>query len=212
MWVWFLWRKLKGPLKKLLGKNFSRLSDQFKALCSSIVDDVASATQAGLPLEVIKHVAQGDISKGKETLIFIRALPLDAISNSSSIRKSLIERIKANVRLDAARTKSGIGNVEWNQILDSYAGNVLSIVLPDAIRKMSDNELPLYAGDYIIDLADSEPIRFAGTPEDHQLIVLYLKIDDRKHPTVSQAKKIWKNRNSRSVTYTLGPYDGFKAT
>lgn len=49
MWVWFLWRKLKGPLKKLLGKKFSMLSDQFKALCSSIVDDVASATQAGFP-------------------------------------------------------------------------------------------------------------------------------------------------------------------
>ena len=211
MWFVWIWGMLKGPLKKLLGKKFSVVSKNFKVLNKSIIGDVIVATQKGFPLEVIKDVASGDISKGQETLLFLQAIPLDAISSSSKIRKLLVERFKLNDELGKAQDKAGFSKQEWDRILDAYAGDVLRLLFPTAIREMSDNESPLYAGEYVIDLADAETIRIGGKPQSKQLIVLYGKIDDGKHPTISQAKKIWKNRNSHSVAYKLGPYEGAQA-
>lgn len=117
--------------------------------------------------------------------------------------------LKKNVRLDALRTTAGIGNADWDKLVQGYASDVLRLGLPFALKRMARHHMTLYLSEYVIDIAEGESILIKGIAGYHTLVVLYDKPSSEKSP--KKASKTWAKRNSGAYHYQWGAYDGFKA-
>jgi len=213
--LWSLWGKLKGPLKSLLSEKFSIVGGQLKALLASTIDDLAGAVHQGFfATDTWRHFAKAEVGKkGKQNVIELDLFPLGSITEATKIKDVLVTRLKKNVRLDAVRTEAGVADADWQKVLETYAADVQRLALPLAIKKMVRNEMPFYLEDnYVIDLAELEPIRIKGNAGHHTLVVLYSRPSYRGDaPSVAKAGKIWRHRTNDAYYYKLGEYDGFKA-
>jgi hypothetical protein len=219
----WLWKQVKGPLKSILNEKFSLLSGQFKSLLSSTIDDLIAALQeVYFSTDAWRHLADAKVEevKGKKREVQYKVFPIAALEDSSKIKAALVARLLKNVPLDAARNKAGVGNEEWKRTLEAYSGTTLRFGLALAIRKMIRNELAIFSNEYVIDLAEAEPIKIKEIREGktefvagyHELIVTFSKHSSKGFPTLGDATKFWKNRTDSSYTYKRGDYDGFKAT
>ena len=211
-----LWKALKRPLKSALDNNFSLLGGHFKALLSTTIDDLIWVLQnESFNTDVWRHYATGEIwdrNKGRSdgTILSVKAFPPSAIAGAEGISSTLRQRIAQNVRLDALRSDIGITDGEWMEILASYSAEVVRHGLIFAFKRMLKHGLALDGSDYVIDVAQAEPIRVAGQAGHHTLVILY-RLPNSGKPSVSKAKNIWKHRMKSSYLYELEEYDGFKA-
>lgn len=220
--LWPLWKELKGPLKSVLGKKFSMLSGNLKGLLSSAIDDLVAAIQvAYFSTDIWRHLAEAEVEERKDQQRKFRykIFPLTSLNEATKIRSALVDRLRKNVNLDAARTTAGISDDDWAKTLEIYAGSVLRFGLPIALKKMISNNLKIDSTDYVIDLAEAEPIKINEIRDGknvpvagyHKLVILFTN-SSTDSQRLKDATKIWKKRKDSSYAYKLSDYDGFKAS
>jgi hypothetical protein len=222
LWFWSPLRAVWGPVKQklspLLKEKSSVITRRFKDLLSATIDDLIKALQEKyFATDVWRHTAKAHLKKKGDTsysatVLTVAAFPIEAIIESKLLADGLAKRILENLPLDAIRTDARIEDAQWQSIVTEYASSIVRHGLPIALRRMISQELPIHSSEYVIDLAELEPLRVKGTAGHHTVVVLYEKPYSKDKPTVSQARKIWSNRTSGSYDREIGDYDGFKAT
>jgi hypothetical protein len=210
-----LWKLLEGPLKSLLKDKFSVLSGRFKALLSSTQNDLITAIESNFPSTgVSSHLTYAELTRrSDDRKIQVHLFPADALAQSPTIKSSLMETLKKNVDLNAARVAAGINDEDWKKILQTYSGDVLRFGLPYAIETMSgSNKKPFSMGYHVIDLARGEAIKIQKRDVYKDVVVLYRQTG-MTPPTVSEAKSFWKKRKDTTYRYERAEagYDGFTA-
>ena len=103
--------------------------------------------------------------------------------------------------------------------METYAGIVLRFGLPIALKKMISNNMEINSTEYVIDLAEAEPIKINEIKDGknvpvagyHKMVILFTKYSSDDPHRLRDGTKIWKKRKDGSYAYKLGDYDGFKA-
>jgi hypothetical protein len=217
--LWPLWRALKAPLRIRLGKHYGSISRALKGLLSTTINDLVKTLQEEFyGTNTWEHLAKAKIRrKGNyadgfgDQAMTVKVFPLFAIEESIRLHASLRKRIARNVKLDAMRTEAGIDDAAWNAILDAYVTDFIRQALPLALRRMIKKCVPFYRFCHPIDLATMEPIRINGKAGHHTLVVLYDGPFSDDKPTVQKAARMWKERSSSQIDYTVSDYDGYTA-
>jgi hypothetical protein len=206
-----LWGLLKKPLKALLKDQYSQLGGKFKALLSSTQRDLIGAIQSqAWQTNIFLHATSARVGEANGDLSAVTIFPVDAIERSSKIRDVLLKKLKEDVSLGAARNAAGIGDTDWDRILQSYCGDVLRLGMPYAVKQMI-SEGSDFCSDYAaLDLAKNEPIKVAGKDVLTDVIVLARRGNDAE---LHRARKNWARRNNKGYVYEREDkgYDGFKA-
>jgi hypothetical protein len=158
--MWRLWRMLKGPLEKILAGKFSALAGQLRAVLSSTVNDLARAVQDGFAYSMVgAHITSASVTPPGKPSVTFKVFPLSAIEGASCIRQQLVKRLSVDVRLDALRTKAGVSDADWKQVLETYATEVQRFGVVNAIKQLVKQNKSLGSDYTLIDLAENEPLK-----------------------------------------------------